>query len=83
MSHYGGPCNLPAWPCSTVGLPHEPGDRYPWLLSAAGVPRAGEQQLSYLYSTPRMGRSSNIGVLGKLWGSRDLLSVERSPSVTW
>ena len=78
----GGPCNLPAWPCSTVDLPYEP-DRLPWLLSAASVPHVGEQQPSYLCSTPKMGRCSDIGALGKPWGSRDLLSTERSPSVTW
>lgn len=44
----GGPCNLPAWPCSAVDLPHEPGDRFPWLLSTAGAPHVGEEQLSYL-----------------------------------
>jgi len=30
-----------------------------------------------------MGRCSNIRVLGQPRGSRDLLSAERSPSVTW
>jgi len=24
-----GPCDLPVWPCSTVDLPHEPGDQFP------------------------------------------------------
>lgn len=78
----GGPRNLPAWPCSTVDLPHEPGDRFPWLLSAASLSRVGGQQRSYLCSTPKMGRCCDVGALGKPWGSRDLLSVERSPSVT-
>lgn len=79
----GGPCDLPAWPCSTMDHPHEPGDQFPWLPSAAGVPHVREQQLSYLCSTPEMGRCSHIGVLGKPRGSWDLLGVERSPSVTW
>lgn len=76
----GGPCSLLAWPCSTVDLPHEPGDQFPWLLSADGIPHVGEQQLSYLGSTPKVGSCSDVEALGKL---QDLLSVERSPSVTW
>lgn len=75
-------CRETLKPRSTTDLPHEPGDQFCWLLSAATVPYVRRQQLSYMCSTPKMGRCFNIGVLEKLWGSRDLLSAERSPSVT-
>lgn len=46
-----------------MDLPHEP-DGSPRLLPVASVPLVGEQQLSYLCSTPKKGKSSNTGMLG-------------------
>lgn len=51
-----------------MDLPREP-DGSPRLLPVASVPLVGEQQLSYLCSTPKKGKSSNTGMLGMPQGS--------------
>lgn len=76
-------CRGTLQPPGLVLLHHGPPHMSQEMDSPGCSPRLGQQQLFYLCSTPKMWRCSDIRALGMLWSLQDLISVERSPSVTW
>lgn len=76
-------CRGTPQPPSLVLLHHGPPHTSQEMDSPGCSPHLGQQQLSCLCSTPKMWRCSDMRALGMPWSLQDLLSVERSPDVTW